>query len=133
MEIGAIDTSVFTGSLRPIASVGGPSFESLLREGLSPVPAPGAAPSKGKPDKVREAAEEFVSMALVEPILAKMRSMNMAAEPFAPGAHEKAFAPFVDKAWSKNLVKAGGWDLVERVEQWMRQRADVKPMEVRNG
>lgn len=131
MEIGAIDTSMFTSAMRPMPGVSGPSFESMLRDGLAARPTPGA--TNGKPDKVREAAEEFVSMSLVEPVLAKMRSMNMAAEPFAPGAHEKAFAPFVDKAWSKGLVKASGWDLVERVEQWMRQRADVKPTEVRNG
>jgi len=102
-------------------------YEALLRprahaQADAKTEAQATQPTKDEQDqrkKVREAAEEFVSMALVEPVLAKMRAMNSAAEPFAPGAYEKAFAPFVDSAWSKGIVRAEGWSLVERVEQWM--------------
>jgi len=102
-------------------------FEALLRPRVrvqheAKAEASASEPTKDEQDqrkKVREAAEEFVSMALVEPVLAKMRAMNSAAEPFAPGAYEKAFAPFVDSAWSKGIVRAEGWSLVDRVEKWM--------------
>lgn len=119
MEIGAIDRTVLGGVSRATSAMGGgASFEAVLRQQ--------AEASDGDRGKVRKAAEEFVSMALVEPILAKVRSMNMAAEPFAPGEVEKAFGPLLDAEWSKGIVQASGWGLVDRVEQWMTQRARVE-------
>jgi Rod binding domain-containing protein len=128
MDIGAIDTTVWGAGARRAAvdPRGDGSFDAMLRAGVR------TGPVAEKADKVRAAAEEFVSMTLVEPVMARMRAMNMAAEPFAPGAHEKAFAPLIDAAWSQGIVKASGWGLVDRVEQWMRQREATKT-EVRDG
>ena len=130
MEIGAIDTmNLAAAHTRHAIGAADGSFDAMLRRGLE---APGGAPGAEDSDNsVRAAAEEFVSMALVEPVLAQSRAMNMAAAPFGPGSHEKAFGPMLDATWSKNLVKASGWGLVDRVEQWMRQRS--AGTEVTNG
>lgn len=130
MEIGAIDT-MNLAAMQPRSAMGAAdnSFDAMLRRGLE---ASGKAQgSEGDIDPVRAAAEEFVSMALVEPVLAQSRAMNMAAAPFGPGSHEKAFGPMLDATWSKSMVKTSGWGLVDRVEQWMRQRS--AGAEVTNG
>ncbi len=131
MEIDAVRTTIGTPVNIGVARASVPgSFDAIFRKAaIMGPPAPEASTDSdaseqtpAEPDRVRAAAEEFISMALVEPVLAKMRSMNQAVEPFAPGAHEKAFGPLVDAAWSKGIVKASNWGLVDRVEQWLRAR-----------
>ena len=63
----------------------------------------------------RQAAQELVSIALVQPILKELRDTNQAAGPFAPGAGEKAFGPLLDAAMSKQIVAGQGLDVVDAV------------------
>ncbi len=65
--------------------------------------------------QVREAAEELVSIALIQPILAEMRASNNAAPPFAPGPYEKQFGSLMDAEVSRRLVKAQNFPLVDRL------------------
>ena len=64
----------------------------------------------------RQAAEEFVAIALVQPILAQMRESEGAWGPFAPGDAEKRFAPLLDAEIAQRIVKKEGWGLVESIE-----------------
>lgn len=63
----------------------------------------------------RQAAQELVSIALVQPILKELRDTNQAAGPFAPGAAEKAFGPLLDAAMAKQIVSGQGFDVVDAV------------------
>jgi len=63
----------------------------------------------------RKAAEEFVSIAFVEPILRSLRESNQAAEPFAPTAAEKSFGPLLDAEISKQIVSRERYGLVDAV------------------
>jgi Rod binding domain-containing protein len=65
--------------------------------------------------KARKAAEDLVSVSLIEPTLKLLRETNNAASPFAPGEAEKAFGPLLDKAISERVVKASGFGIVDRL------------------
>lgn len=64
----------------------------------------------------RRAAEDFVAMAFVEPLLAQLREGNNAAPPFAPGPGEKQFGEIMDQVLSRQIVRASNFGLVDRLE-----------------
>jgi hypothetical protein len=70
---------------------------------------------KAKESQAREAAQEFVAVALVQPVLQMLRETNQAAGPFAPGAHEKQFGPLLDAELSKRITEASHFPLVDRL------------------
>lgn len=63
----------------------------------------------------RKAAEEFVAIAFVEPILKSLRESNQAAPPFAPTEAEKSFGPLLDAELSRRIVAKERYGLVESV------------------
>lgn len=85
----------------------GERFDSALRRALG-----GDQKTQQTP---RQAAEEFISMALVQPILAQLRETNQAAGPFAPGEAEKSFGPMLDAEIAHQMVKSSGWGLISAV------------------
>lgn len=86
-----------------------------------------SAMSKQASDNPRAAAEGFVSIALVEPILKKLRESNQAAQPFAPGQVEKSFRGMLDRTLSQRIVQSGNWSLVTKVEESIARRAQPAP------
>lgn len=84
--------------------------------------------------KAREAAEQFVSVALVQPILKHLREANTAAPPFGPGKGEQAFQGLMDAEISQRLTRKSNWALVDQVaarltaklESGQMQRAGAK-------
>jgi len=84
-------------------------FDSALRRQLGG--------DQRAPQSSRQAAEEFVAMALVQPILAQLRETNEAAEPFAPSDVEKRFGPMLDAEIAHRMVRSAGWGLVDAVER----------------
>jgi Rod binding domain-containing protein len=68
-------------------------------------------------DKAREAAEDFVSQAFVQPMLKQLRESNDAWGPFAPGTGEKQMRSLADAQLARNLVKASNWPLVEQIRR----------------
>jgi len=71
----------------------------------------------------RSAAEEFVSLSLIQPILAQMRKSEWAAEPFSPGLTEQRFGPLLDGVISRRVVKASNFGLVDAVARHLRGAA----------
>jgi len=65
--------------------------------------------------QTRAAAEEFVAIGLVQPILASMRELNQAAEPFAAGAAERRFGPMLDAEIAQRIVRSANFGLVDSV------------------
>ena len=66
-------------------------------------------------DNARSAAEQFVAVTLVQPILAQLRESNAAAAPFAPGEGEKQFRALHDATLAQEIVRAAHWPLVDRL------------------
>lgn len=78
---------------------------------------------KVDPAKVREAAENFVSIALVQPVFKQLRSTNNAAPPFAPTKAEQQFQSMIDARLAQKLVKSSNWPLVDRLAQDMLKKS----------
>jgi Rod binding domain-containing protein len=74
-------------------------------------------------DDARAAAEELVAMTFVQPLLAQMREMNEAAEPFAPGIAERRFGAMWDAEIAQRLVRSRGFGLVDAVAQNVLSKA----------
>lgn len=68
-------------------------------------------------EKAREAAEKFVSMSLVQPLLKQLRSSNSAAPPFAPTPAEKQFRALMDADLAQRIVKAKQFPLIDTLAQ----------------
>jgi Rod binding domain-containing protein len=80
---------------------------------------------RGKPDaaKTREAAENFVAIALVQPVFKQLRSTNHAAAPFAPTKAEQQFQSMIDSQLAQKMVRSSNWPLVDRLAQDMLKKA----------
>lgn len=77
---------------------------------------------------VREAAEDLVSIALVQPVLKQIRDGNHLPPPFGPGPAEKQFGTLVDAQWSRSMVKSKNFPLVGAVERYIsRANGAVAP------
>jgi len=89
-------------------------FERLLtRAESSHGPGPGAS-------EAREAAEDFVALAFIEPILELVRESSQAAPPFAPTSGEKQFRAMLDADLAREITRAARFPLVERLARQLR-------------
>lgn len=63
------------------------------------------------------AAQQLVSSALIQPVLASMHESTFISEdsPFAPGTVEKRFAPMLDQYLSERITSASNFDLVRMI------------------
>jgi Rod binding domain-containing protein len=77
--------------------------------------------------KIREAAENFVAVAFVQPVFKQLRAANHAAAPFGPNKAEQQFQSLVDAQVSKHIVHKSKWPVVERVAQQMLKKAGLAP------
>lgn len=66
-------------------------------------------------ETARTGAEQFVSIALVQPILKQLRESSMAAEPFKANSAERTFRTMYDAEIVQRLVRQTNWPLVDRV------------------
>lgn len=87
------------------------------------------ASQKGKAgtleEQAKQAAEDFVSVALVQPILKQLRDSNKAAPPYGPGPGEKQFRTLADAQMARNLVRSSNWSLVDRLAKQMLRTTDA--------
>lgn len=101
-----------------LSATGG--FGAALRRARS-------AGAAGTPEAARSAAEEFVAMTLVQPILAQMRAQNSAAAPVGPGEAERAFAPLWDAEIAARITKAENFGVVDAVARKLLERSMPLP------
>lgn len=78
------------------------------------------------PEAARQAAEEFVAMSLVQPLLAQLRSTNHTAAPFAPSSGEAQFQQMLDANIAQNIVRAKQFPLVESVARKLMRGKNVE-------
>lgn len=78
-----------------------------------------------KDQQARQAAEEFVAVAFVQPILKQLRSSSIGGElapPLGPGPGEKQFRSLADTQVARQLVRASNWPLVDTLTRTLRSR-----------
>ncbi|MCB9838830.1 MAG: hypothetical protein H6813_05785 [Phycisphaeraceae bacterium] len=111
------DPAIFAQGLNDARSE---RFDSALRRALGG--------DQRTTETPRQAAQEFIAIALVQPVLAQLRETNQAAAPFAPGDVEKRFGPLLDAEIAHRMVRSSGWGLVDAVESRLTQRlAEPQP------
>lgn len=77
----------------------------------------------GSPEQqARDAAEQFVSVGLVQPLLAQLRSTNQAAPPFAPSNAEKQFQSLMDASIARQITHAERFPLVDWIAAMLIKR-----------
>ena len=69
--------------------------------------------------KARRAAEDLVSITLVQPMLEMARDANQAPPPFGPGEGEKTFGKLLDAQISRSIVRGSNYPLVDRLARDM--------------
>ncbi len=72
-------------------------------------------------DETREAAEQFVAKAFIEPALAIARESNHLPPPLGPGSAEKQFASLIDAQRAMDLVRSTRWPIVDRLVSDLRR------------
>lgn len=77
--------------------------------------------------KARDVAEQYVSIALVQPLLKQLRETSNAAPPFAPTQAEKQFRALTDADLAQRIVKAKQFPLVDRLARDLLERGGEMP------
>ncbi len=113
-----MDSALITPSMpdvSPMSRVGStPRASQAPNRGFGSTLGGALRPVSGEED-ARLAAEEFVAIAFVEPILKSLRESNQAVEPFAPSEAEKSFGPLLDAEISRRIVAKERYSLVDVV------------------
>ncbi len=79
-----------------------------------------AAGDKASP---REAAQQFVAVALVQPILKQLRDANRTPAPFGPGQGEKMMGSLADAQVAQAMVRRADWAIVDRIERTLIEKS----------
>lgn len=85
----------------------------------------GALRSVNAKEHARDAAEEFVAIAFVEPVLSQIRESNHAAEPFGPTDAEKSFGPLLDAEIARRIVAKERYGLVDAVARQLQAASGI--------
>jgi Rod binding domain-containing protein len=75
--------------------------------------------------QARGAAEQFVSIAMVQPLLSQLRQTNQAAPPFAPSNAEKQFQSLFDAQVAERITSAKQFPLVDAVATQLLKRLET--------
>lgn len=76
--------------------------------------------------QVREAATQFVASAFILPVLEQMHESPFAAEPFAPNAAQRRFAPLFDQQIADRVTGAAQFPLVDGIVEQVMNAAGAK-------
>ena len=76
-----------------------------------------AANTPDRETEARRAAEDLVAATLIDPVFKALRESDDAAPPFAPTQAEKQFRALADAQTARQIVRSGGFALVDAVAQ----------------
>lgn len=108
--------SIDPGLLARGADASRPAGDLLNRQrGFAGIMARATREPASAEEQATRAAQDFVAIALVQPVLARMRAGNHAAPPFGPGPAEKQFAAIADAQVARQIVSKSHYPLVDQV------------------
>lgn len=102
------------GAVHP-TSRGGGLVEFLPSLGMGAAAVSGFRSFLDREVSARGAAAQFVGIAFIQPILARMSESRFAAGPFAPNEGERRFRPMLDAALSDRIAGAAHFPLTDAV------------------
>lgn len=119
---GPVGRGALTESQRQFAGILGQIEQPrLLRPGeqnLDTTPAAGI----GTEAQARAAAQQFVAISLVQPLLSQLRASNAASGVFAPSHGEKQFQAMHDAQIAERIVKASNFGIVDKLAEQLMKR-----------
>jgi len=122
--LGAIrDNTAMAGGLGNLTSGVDAAIASRQDDFTSVIARAKNAAGRDRTKAAREAAEQFVASALVQPILSQLRTTNWAAEPFTPTPGERTFQQMTDAQTAITLVRKTRWGLVDRIAEAIERRS----------
>lgn len=83
--------------------------------------------SETREEQARDAARQFVSQTLVQPILKQVRDMDNTPPPFAPGPGEKQFRALMDAELAQRVTMSSHFPLIDRVARQLLKRGTQAP------
>ncbi len=95
-------------------------FASTLAGQLS---GPGASRQHADP---RKAAEDFVAIALIQPILKTLRESDKSPPPLGPGPAEKQFRSLADAQVARQIVRGGRWPLIDSMVRTLESGVNAR-------
>lgn len=90
-------------------------FSAMLGKTVEKAGNPGPHTEEARAAEAKQAAEDFVAIAFVVPILKQFRETNNAAPPFAPSTGEKQFRALADAQTARQIVRSSNFPIVERI------------------
>lgn len=72
--------------------------------------------------QARAAAQQFVAISLVQPLLSQLRASNAASGVFAPSQGEKQFQAMHDAQIAERIVKASNFGIVDKLTEQLMKR-----------
>lgn len=66
-------------------------------------------------ERARETAEQYVALALVQPVLKQAREARSSAPPFGQSQAERSFGAIGDAVLARRMVTSSNWPLVDRL------------------
>lgn len=118
-------SSIFSlGSTSPQTALAAssPSRRDASQEDFSSTLARVSGRTQTPEEQARAAAEQFVSVALIQPLLSQLRGSNQAAPPFAPTQGEKQFQSMFDASIAQQITRAKRFPLVDRLTDDLLKR-----------
>lgn len=79
-------------------------------------------PEEEPAQRARTAAEQLVSVALVQPMLKRARESNNAAPPFGANKGSKTLGGMLDAAYAAEITSSSRWGLIDSVAKRMMAR-----------
>ncbi len=122
--IGPLDSvTQVTAPPTPSKGRGFAAVAQQLRNGQAQGPdAPLPRSEDRSAQQARTAAEQLVSIALVQPMLKRVRESNNAAPPFGANKGSKTFGTMLDAAYAAEMTSSTRWGLIDSVAQRMMAR-----------
>lgn len=119
---GPVGRGVLTESQRQFAGILGRMDQPRpLRPGERNLDANQAASIKTE-EQARTAAQQFVAVSLVQPLLSQLRASNAASGVFAPSQGEKQFQAMYDAQIAERIVKASNFGIVDKLTEQLMKR-----------
>lgn len=123
----AIATPFSTLDLQAAARQARPRSSAELQADFSAVLGRSVDQGKSPQQQARDTAEQFVSIGLVQPLLAQLRSTNQAAPPFAPSQAEKQFQSLLDANIAQQITRAKRFPLVDSIAAILSKHIQDRP------
>lgn len=123
MEVGRLSTGAGGGLAPGVVPSDAAGLSQRREDFLTALGRRGAQAGLDPAARARAAAEDFVSIAFVQPILKEVRQSDKTPPPWGPGPAEKHLRGLLDSATAQSVVRSARFGLVDRLASDLLSRS----------